>query len=248
MEDLSQSDGSPDLDSSTNQSNNNSQQTEENASSDPQGSHNDSSQNDSSTGVDDENEEPEERKSKLQYILERKERKLQKLEQERHQNSQNNEESDDDDDLEDNLEDEEFSPEEAAKFDRYVEKKFGKKLELVDKLAERTEVDDVNAEIANFIKTHEHGNLLAEHEEKIRKWALHPSRSKIPIKEIIFGILGEKKLIAYGAEQAIKAMKDANESQNGGSSARRLDGNQEKSWLTESKDSFEAEKQRVLRG
>lgn len=177
--------------------------------------------------------EPPVRKSKLQYILERKERKLAKLTESQNIPPAQNEGEDD------------ITPEEEARIERIMKKKFGAQFETVDQLVQKTEHDEVNAEITDFLQKDEYKDLIGEDEAKIRKYALHPSRAQIPLEEIVYGIAG-KKLIAYGAEQARKAMLEAKKSRNSGSSARNAEGSPKKDWLNMTPEAFKQAQQEAL--
>jgi len=201
---------------------------------------------DDEEGDDDDDVEPPTRKSKLQYIKERQERARQKRaqvdNQKQNKNSKSSNSNDDDDD-------ESFSEEEErgySKFERRFFKEHGEKLGKVDKVIEATEQNEVNNEITEFFKNDEYSDLVKEHEKTLRKYALHPSRREVPLEEIMYGIAG-RKLIAYGAEQARKAMKIAQKSKNGGTSNRKVEGNVEKSVSEMTDEEFLEEQQRVLR-
>lgn len=203
-------------------------------------------------GKDDEDDEtpPPTRKSKLQYIQERQEKARLKREQQYQGNQKkiekdNDFESDDEEDS-DNLSDDEKKI--YNKMERVFLKKHGDKFQQVDKVIESNEHNEVNSEITTFLKNDEYGDLIAEHEKTLRKYAMHPSRRAVPIDEIMYGIAG-KKLIAYGAEMARKAMKEAQKSRNAsGSSNRRVEGIQSKSSLEMTDEEFRAEQRRVLQG
>lgn len=197
---------------------------------------------------DDENAEPPTRKSKLQYIKERQEKaRLKKEQQFNSQKKQDNSQDDDDDSEKD---DESFSDSEKkllSKMERVFLKKHGDKFEKVDKVIEATEHSEVNEQITEFLKNDEYGDLVKEHEKTLRKYALHPSRREVPIEELMYGIAG-RKLIAFGAEQARKAMKEAQQSKNArASSNRKVEGNQSKPVSEQTDAEFLEEQQRVLR-
>lgn len=157
-------------------------------------------------------EEPPVRKSDLEYILERKSRKIEKLKMALSKTTppkETNSESTDD-----------FSQEEMDKFRKMSEKIYGDKFKTVDQLAQRTVDDAVDNDVTTFFKQDPHADLLTEFEGKIRKYAQHPSRSQVPIDELVWGIAG-KKLITLAAESVRKAQKAAAESRMGGNSARK---------------------------
>lgn len=197
---------------------------------------------------DDDDLEPPTRKSKLQYIKERQERARQKRAQVDSQKQNKNSQSSNSDNGDDD--DESFSEEEEkgySKFERRFFKEHGEKLGKVDKVIEATEHNEVNNEITEFFKNDEYSDLVKEHEKTLRKYALHPSRREVPLEEIMYGIAG-RKLIAYGAEQARKAMKLAQKSRNGGTSNRKVEGSQEKLSSEMTDAEFLEEQNKVLRG
>lgn len=218
-----------------------------NNSQDQKDSHRNNPAGDEGDGKNDDDVEPPTRKSKLQYIKERQERARQKRAQLDNQKQNKNSQSSNSDDEND---DESFSEEEEkgySKFERRFFKEHGDKLGKVDKVIEATEQNEVNNEITEFFKNDEYSDLVKEHEKTLRKYALHPSRREVPLEEIMYGIAG-RKLIAYGAEQARKAMKLAQKSRNGGTSNRKVEGSQEKSVIEMSDAEFLEEQQKVLRG
>jgi len=170
-------------------------------------------------------EEPPVRKSKLDYILERKQAKLRKQEESIvPQKPAPSIETPDDSNVRGNEGDDEPTPDEVRKFQRFMEKTYGDKLSRIDQLAETTEAEHVNSEVSEFLKNDPHADLLPpEFSEKIKKYAQHPSRKQVPLEEIVWGIAG-KKLIAYAAEAVRAAQKAAAKTRTGGSPSRKPEG------------------------
>lgn len=186
--------------------------------------------------------EPPVRKSKLEFILERKQKQIEKLKNQPQPNSQPNPLKNQDPNTSG---EDEYSPEELAKFKKMSEHIFGDRFKAVDELTEKTERDDVDGQVSDFFKVDPHADLLKEFEPKIRKYAQHPSRSQVPIDELVWGIAG-KKLISLAAEAVRKAQKDALDSQAGGGSNRKLQGGTKKDYLSMSSEDFAQEQRRIL--
>jgi hypothetical protein len=180
--------------------------------------------------------EPPTRKSKLDYILERKQRKIEKLE---------NQNQPPPPATPDPNEEDEYSPEELTKFKKMSEKIYGDKFKVVDQLTEKTERDHVDSEITTFFKNDPHADLAKEFEKTIRKYAQHPSRAEVPIDEIVWGVAG-KRLISFAAEAVRKAQKEAKESGTGGSSGRKPEGTVAKGAWEMTPEEHAAKVQRVL--
>lgn len=185
-------------------------------------------------------EEPPTRKTKLDYILERKQQKIAKLESQlktppaQVEPQTPSPESGDD-----------MSPEEDARFTKWFEKKYGQKMSAIDPLIDVTEKDHVDSQVSDFFKNDPHADLLKEFEGKIRKYAQHPSRSQVPIDEIVWGIAG-KKLIGYAADAVRKAAAEARESRHPASGARKPEGISKKDYLSMPSEDFAKEQARVL--
>jgi hypothetical protein len=58
--------------------------------------------------------------------------------------------------------------------------------------------------------------LFAPYVDKVKTFAKHPSRQDLPIESIFYEVAG-KDLLRIGGERAIKALKEAKQSQAGGS-------------------------------
>lgn len=185
-------------------------------------------------------EEPPVRKSKLDYILERKNKKIEKLQKSQPANPPNPENPDPNTPGGD-----EYSPEELTKFKKMSEAIFGDRFKAVDSLTEKTEHDDVENQVSDFFKADPHADLLKEFEGKIRKYAQHPSRSQVPIDELVWGIAG-KKLITLAADAVRKAQKAALDSQAGGGGNRKLDAGAKQDWWKLPDEQFLEAQQKIM--
>ena len=182
-----------------------------------------------------EDEEPAVRKSKLDYILERKQRKIEKLEREKAEATGDKNKS----------EDEDLSPEEESKIAKVIERRYGQQFEKADEIAEENAKAAVSKEVDEFIEKDPNGKYFKEFKDKITKWALHPSRAKMPITAIAYEIAGPE-LLKLGAKMAKEADEEALDSKTGGGTARNLDTSGKKDiWGLSSKD-FAARQQEVL--
>lgn len=189
--------------------------------------------------------EPPTRKSKLQYIQERLARK-----DEKRKNLDNKPKTPEPDEQDGDDNEEDLSPEEKKlyqKLEGNFLKKYADKFEKVDGLTEQTEIDALNSEISEFLQKDEYGDILKPHEAKIRKYAAHPSRAQVPIEELVYGIIG-RDAFALGAQQARAAMKKAQASKNGGSSARKPEGGTGKDYMNMSEAEMIEEQRKVLQG
>jgi len=150
------------------------------------------------------NEEPPVRKTKIDYILERKNKQIERLKQERAKANQDNHQNNNQD-TEDEGED--LSPEEEAKIVKVLEKRYGKTLETVDALANSNEETGLKNDLQTFLSTEE-GKYFKEFETKILAYAKHPNRANIPISAIAYEVAGPK-LLKIGAKMAEDARKEA---------------------------------------
>lgn len=180
-------------------------------------------------------EEPPVRKTKLEYILERKDRKLQKLKEQAAPEAkaveENNAEADDD-----------LTPEEEAKIARVIEKRYGDKLKVVDTIASSTEEDHLKQEVSELIGKEPQ---FKEFESKILKWAKHPSRANMPLKAIAYEVAGER-LMELGAQREREARKEAEASKTGGATARKPEGSTKSSAWELSKEEFDKKTSSIL--
>lgn len=108
--------------------------------------------------------------------------------------------TDDDTDDEDNSGDDDESE---------VAKEVAKQLAPFKKQAQEQEVD---AEIATFLDKNPDFKPYAG---KVRKWAMHPNRSGVPVKSIFYEVAGDK-LMKIGADRAKAADKKANKTKGSG--------------------------------
>jgi len=198
-----------------------------------------------------EDQGPPVRKSKLDYILERKERKIQKLQSQKPPENQGttppppkpageNEESEGDEG------DDDISPEEAAKFKKFVEREYGTSLKKAEHYGTTAVENEIKQHVSEFLNTDE-GKYFKDVEAKIVRWAKDPSRKDIPIKAIAMEIVGMKRIMQIGAEMEKEASEKAKSSQAGGGSGRSGDGgSQNKDWLTATPQEILAEQQKVM--
>lgn len=162
---------------------------------------------------DDGPKDPQVRKSKLEYILERKRAKAEKANPQQ-KKSENQPSAQNDDGGEDDL-----TPEEEKKFSKYMDKHFGDTLKKIDGLAESGAESEVHSDVQAFLSSKE-GKYFEKYADKITAWAKHPSRANIPIQTIAMEAAGVKGMLAIGAAMERDAAKEAKESQAGGSSTR----------------------------
>ena len=139
-------------------------------------------------------EEPVARKSRLDYILERKQAKAEKLKQEKLK------ELDKQIKTEAGEGDEEVSPDDEKVVEKVIEKKYGDYFREMDEEKEAAEINGFIAQNPEF----------KPYETKIRKFASHPSRRHIPINAIAYEVAGPD-LMRLGAERAKKADEKAKE-------------------------------------
>lgn len=166
-------------------------------------------------------EEPPVRKTALQHILDRKQKQIDKLKADQktvipEAPALKNEPLVTVDDL---------TPEDEAKFDRFMQKKYGTKLETIDQLSSQTEETHLNDEISEFLTKDPNGEAFKPFIDKIKSWAKHPSRANVPVSAIAYEIAG-KKLMEIGAAQARAADKAQRDSAGTGSSNRGSNGGQ----------------------
>jgi hypothetical protein len=180
-----------------------------------------------------EEDEPPTRKTKLDFILERKQKKLEKLKEEKlHKvNDELKEHGDDDDD-------DGISPDDEKLVEKVVERKYGKYFS-------RDEERDAKAEVKEFLNTDPQGKYFKKYEDKILKWSRHPNRANVPLRTIALELAGND-LLKIGAELEREAQKKADESKAGGGSARATEGGK-KDWSNATPAEVEAEIERVKR-
>lgn len=136
-------------------------------------------------------DEPKTRKRNIDFILERKNRKIEKLQH-----------KEDDNDDEDN----DIDPDEAEVIDKRIAK-------VLSPYVEKQREAEDQALIDSFVSENP---LFAPYVAKVKTFAKHPTRENLPIESIFYEVAG-KDLLKIGGEMAIKALKEAKQSQAGGS-------------------------------
>jgi hypothetical protein len=148
------------------------------------------------------------RKTRIDYILERKEKRLEKIKQDRlakleselHEHGEGDDEDDDLSDIEDEGE---------KKIVNTMKKYFG---ETVEKLSSKEVESEVNA----FI---EKDGRFAPFKDKIMKWAKHPAYAKLPMDRLAYAVVGPK--IGEILSQKKQELEDEAEKSRMGGSGRR---------------------------
>ena len=158
--------------------------------------------------ADDEDEIPI-RKTRLDYILERKAKRLEKIKQDKlaKLDSELKEHGESGEDEDDDLED--IEDEGEKKIVNTMKKYFG---ETVEKLSSKEVESKVNA----FI---EKDGRFAPFKDKIVKWAKHPAYAKLPVDRLAYAVVGPK--IAEILSQKKKELEDEAEKSRLGGSGRR---------------------------
>jgi len=192
------------------------------------------SDEDASTTKDEDNteeaddEEPPTRKPRTNadWVALRRQRKLEK----QADKSSDRGEADD----EDEIEDEDISPEDAKVIDRVVQKR----LEPI--LAEK-EQESLKSEINTFIDANPDFKPFAS---KALKWAVHPSWKNVPTEQLMYAVAG-KQLLTIGAKRREIADKKISQTKVGGNSSQSTSS---KSVWDMSDEEFEQEVNRVKTG
>jgi len=164
-------------------------------------------------------EEPPSRKTKLDYILQRKQAKLEKEKAKQIEDIDNENKS---------------NPSEEE-IERVLQNKFGSTLEFFEKQQVQMEVSSFLSENPDF----------KQYEEKILKWSIHESYKNIPVEQIAYAVAG-KDLLKMGAEKA-RSSDTLKDSSITGESGGRQTGVKKDVWKM-SEQEFEAELERVKRG
>lgn len=112
-----------------------------------------------------------------------------------------------DDDVDDE-DDDGLSPEDAAAFDKRIEKH-------LKPYKEQAAEQEVDGAIATFLKDNPDFTPFAA---KAKRFAMHPSRQSVPIKSIFYEVAGDK-LMRIGAQRAKAADDKAKKTKTGGGSA-----------------------------
>jgi hypothetical protein len=194
-------------------------------------------------------EEPPVRKTKQDYILERKERQLAKAKakSEEAQKSQDKKEEEKPNSNQDGEgdQDEDLTPEESAKFEKFVAKRYGKHFEKVEEFAKKDYEGSVDSEVDDFISKDPNGKHFEPYKDKIKNWAKHPTRKNLPISTIAYEIAGPE-LLKLGAKMAAEADAEAAEGDSPGSSSRKSTEGGKKSFWDMTPEEFAAEQQKVM--
>lgn len=128
----------------------------------------------------DHDEEPQIRKTRLDYIAERKEKRLERLKQERlskidreleELGDNGDSESDDMEYIED---------EDEKKVVKTMKKYFGESLDDIS-------LKEVKTDVSSFV---EKNPEFATYKDKIIKWAQHPAYAKVPIERLAYAVVG----------------------------------------------------------
>lgn len=194
-------------------------------------------------------EEPPVRKTKQDYILERKERQLAKAkakseEAPKSQDKKEEEKPNADQDGEGDQE-EDLTPEESKKFEKFVAKRYGKHFEKVEEFAQKDYEGSVDSEVDEFISKDPGGKHFEPYRDKIKAWAKHPSRKNLPISTIAYEIAGPE-LLKLGAKIAAEADAEAAEGDSPGSSSRKSAEGGKKGFWDMTPEEFAAEQQKVM--
>lgn len=160
-------------------------------------------------------DEPPVRKTKLDFILERKQRRLEKaksdqikkVDQELKDAGGNGDDPTGDDDID---------PEDAEKISKVIDKKYGHVFEGLEEKEQAAEAEKEEAELQTFITSKPE---FKPYEAKIRKFAQHESRKHLPLLSIAYEIAGPD-LKRLGAEEERKAAAEAAASTTGGGTTR----------------------------
>lgn len=183
-------------------------------------------------------QQPGTRKTKYDFIAERQRRKAEReaaAAKEAQGEGGEDEESDEDGDP--------VAPEDEATIDKVLRKKYGSQFEAI----ERQRFDN---EVAEFFQKDEVAKHATDEEKaRLKEYALHPSRSQIPLESIMLEVMGGKRLMEIGAKIEREAAQKAASSKSGGGSAGRQDTqNGNPDYLNMSEEDFEKEQFRVLTG
>jgi len=128
-------------------------------------------------------------------------------------------------------EDEDTDPEDRARIEKIVEKKYGGPIEEVKKRLEFDTFFNANPEMAKY-----------RHAVEIYK--SHPDYSRVPVSNLA-NMVSAKDAEKRGAAKERAAARIVEETKNPGSSVRKPAG-QANDWLSAPKDDFEAKKSQVL--
>lgn len=147
-------------------------------------------------------EEPQSRKSKKDFIIDRQQKKIKKLKKDKEGEGEGESEE----------EDEELSPEAEERIDDRVEKKIAPIRSLVRGTSDDNELKEVQATYA--------GAKDPEMEKNIRKYMVHPDYQNVAIEFIYLGLAAKKDKLA---EKKKEADEEAEETKTTGHSRRPKD-------------------------
>ena len=145
--------------------------------------------------AEDDDKEPPTRKSKVDFITERKERReAKKGAKDKKEPEGDDEEADDD-----------IDPADEKTVGKIVQKH-------LKPLADRMVADEDDKEVSTFLTANPD---FKQYEAKARKYMAHPSRKDVPIEEIFYGVAG-KDLLKIGAKRAKIAEGEAKKTKGSG--------------------------------
>lgn len=177
-------------------------------------------------------QEPATRKTKFDFIMERKRKQAEREEAKAKEPGGSETDDGNGDDY--------VAPEDEATIENVVRKKYGAQFEAVEKQRFENEVTE-------FFQKDSVAKYATDKEKALfKEYAMHPSRQAIPYETIILEALGSKRLMEIGAGIEREAAKKAGQSKAGGGSGQRQDGASGKpDYSTMSDSEFEAEQQRI---
>lgn len=170
---------------------------------------------------------PPVRKTKLDYIRERRERRKAKDEAKSDDASA------------------EISAEEEERIAQIIEKRYGGVLKNAERITELSSDNEINEAVNDFLDTEE-GKYFKDHKAKIIEWAKHENRATVPIAAIAMEIVGPKKMLEIGAQMAREIDRKAAESQSGGGGGRKDESGEGKDYKKMSSTDFQKELNSVL--
>lgn len=131
----------------------------------------------------------------------------------------------------------EIDPDDIKTIGTIVEKQTAGVRKQLQDTADRLEVDAFVQEKPEF----------AKYKPVILKYLQHPVYNQIPVKNIA-AMVAMNDLVKMGAKQEREAQAKANATKGGGTSVRQPQGGGQVEWSTVPKETFEAQKRRVLQG
>lgn len=140
---------------------------------------------------------------------------------------------DGDDDAGDEDDDSDLTPDQASAVDRRIAK-------AMQPFQQKVDQQEVEAEIASFLKDNPDFKPFAN---KVKRFAMHPSRAQLPVKSIFYEVAGDK-LMRIGAQRKGAADQKARKTRTGGGNAD-TDGKGNKSYKDMPLDDFGKELEAV---